>query len=504
MKQYEMFELTYQAAEPEGSHVHVDLQAVFTHNGKETQVKGFYAGDGNYKIRFYPSEAGNYHVRVNGIVQDEQDITCEPASNAKGMVRACGTHFKYDNGEWYYPFGTTVYGLIHQTQELMEQTFETLEKAPFNKIRFCIFPKHYDYNHNDPEVYAFEGSTDNWDMNHPCFTYWDRLEARIAQMDRMGMQCDIILFHSYDRWGFAKLSMKQTRDYLEYLTRRLAAYPNVWWSLANEYDIMQYTMQQWEEIEEYVSEHDPFDHLLSNHQMVHPWDFSRENVTHICTQIKDVDNIKHDIQKYRKPMLVDECRYEGNIPYEWGNLSGFEMVNRFWKVVCQGGYCTHGETFLDPADILWWAKGGTLHGQSPERILFLRELTESFPGPLTFAGRTMTEEDVRKSLEHPGDELKNSTMYQVMLHCTPKEVVDFVEKFQGFYASCEDEVFLRYYETQCTAVGLMELPTEHTYDIEVIDVWNMTRTKVLSGVNGAVKVELPGREGMALLATKNN
>ena len=64
------------------------------------------------------------------------------------------------------------------------------------------------------------------------------------------------------------------------------------------------------------------------------------------------------------------------------------MVNRFWKVTTSGGYCTHGEVFLDPQQenideaVLWWAKGGSLHGESPKRIAFLRKIMEEIGAPL--------------------------------------------------------------------------------------------------------------------------
>ena len=64
------------------------------------------------------------------------------------------------------------------------------------------------------------------------------------------------------------------------------------------------------------------------------------------------------IEKYNKPICVDECCYEGNLPESWGNLSAEEMTARFWMAIASGAYCTHGETFLDDNDIVWWAKGG--------------------------------------------------------------------------------------------------------------------------------------------------
>lgn len=70
------------------------------------------------------------------------------------------------------------------------------------------------------------------------------------------------------------------------------------------------------------------------------------------------------------------------------------MTRNFWRTTVQGGYCTHGETFLPETkegekatrigekDVVWWAKGGCLNGESPARIAFLKEIIESLPGPL--------------------------------------------------------------------------------------------------------------------------
>ena len=69
---------------------------------------------------------------------------------------------------------------------------------------------------------------------------------------------------------------------------------------------------------------------------------------------------------YRKPIVFDEVKYEGDIPQRWGNLSAEEMVHRFWQGTIAGTYVGHGETYLHPEDdILWWSKGGVLRGQSP-------------------------------------------------------------------------------------------------------------------------------------------
>ena len=84
--------------------------------------------------------------------------------------------------------------------------------------------------------------------------------------------------------------------------------------------------------------------------------------------------------QYRKPVIYDECRYEGDLKDAWGNLTAREMVQRFWLGTLSGCYVGHGETYKHPQDILWWSKGGVLHGQSPKRIAVAEGLHGAGPG----------------------------------------------------------------------------------------------------------------------------
>ncbi len=426
----------------------------------------------------------------------------EIARWSHGPVRADGTHFRYEDGTPYYPFGTTVYALTHQPKELVDKTMETLRGSPFNKLRLCVFPKDFPYNKNEPPLFPFERSADGWDMERPCLPFWDELSRRIAELGEMGIEADVILLHPYDRWGFAHLSVPDVVKYLRYAVKRLCVFPNVWWSLANEYDIMEYTMDDWRLFAKTVSEADPHGHLLSNHNMVIPWDFAEPHTTHICLQLKEVDEVSRVIRDFGKPLMVDECRYEGNIPWEWGNISGWELTDRFWKIVCQGGYASHGETFLDPEDILWWSKGGVLHGESPARIGFLRTLVEGLPGPLTYGGTDPSDAELLDILAAPQDYFHNEAFGNLKGKMSLSQLRRMLLDGREFRGVCGDEAILVYFSRSCPGIYEFSLPAENTYRIELIDAWNMRRESLFSGVSGKVICPLPGREYMALLATK--
>ncbi len=500
MRQYDTAELEWELGMPASAWAETDLTVRVEHGDRAWTVRGFYKGDGRYAARFLPDEPGEYRYRTEGIVSTSGKVDVEPALPGRhGMLHAEGSAFAYADGTPFYPFGTTVYALAHQEKELIDTTIDSLAHAPFNKVRMCVFPKHYHYNHNEPDHYPFEkDEKGDWDVSRPCFAFWDALEERIRQLDALGIQADLILFHPYDRWGFNTLTREQNLMYLDYLLARLSAFPNVWWSLANEYDLTGKSDSEWEEIEEHVAAGDPYGHPLSNHNCFRFWDFSRPNVTHTSMQTKMFFCINDWRRQYGKPVLIDECCYEGNLPQAWGSISGMEMTARFWRTVVQGAYCTHGETFLDDNDVLWWAKGGVLKGESPARIAFLREITESLPGPIEGIDTALDQvrimpEGERASIESPflraflklGDDMKLFTAAE-----------------PTYAGHVGDDAFLIYYDRRTPARDILRLPEGSCYKVDVIDTWNMTRTTVSeSAVNGD-EIELPGKENMALLAVR--
>lgn len=506
MKQYEMMELSFSGREPVGSKVEVDLRATFTCDSEISEVIGFYAGDGIYKIRFYPKKVGLYRWSVTGIVTCEGEEKCISNSEAHGMVKANGLHFQHEDGTKYLPFGTTIYAMVHQEKDLIDLTMKTLSEAPFNKVRFCVFPKNYDFNHNEPELFAFEKTDGKWDVHRPCYKFWDALEERLIQLNKMDIEGDLIIFHPYDRWGFAKFTKDECMVYLDYLTRRLAAFPNLWWSLANEFDLMDnFKKEWWAEFASFITKQDPYGHLLSNHNCFGYWDFSNQDTTHCSIQDElmwDVDVLQ---ERYGKPVIFDEFCYEGTIKYHWGSLSPFEMVNRFWTTSTCGGYCTHGETYVTEDEILWWSRGGLLRGESPKRIAFLKEIMYSLPQPITYFKKNndytfQTIEGIRRG-EFPSIYPDSHT--QRLLTIPAERLKHFIDRNKEIVGHCKEDAYLKYFGRNCFYKGELELPETGCYSIEIIDVWEMTRTPVLNDVNGKVTVKLPEKEGIAILALKD-
>ena len=491
--QYGTFELHFRGPEDGNPFVDVILSAVFTYRNQRCYVPGFYDGDGVYRIRFMPTIEGKWHyvTHCNVPVMDEQSgsFVCGPAAaGQRGPVRVARQfHFAHDDGTPFYPVGTTAYAWTSQEPETVSQTLETLRRAPFNKIRMSPFPKHYQYNHNEPPRYPFEGGQlpdggYQFDFLRPNVQFWQYFEDLVRRLDEMGIQCDLILFHPYDRWGFAGMSREENLRYLRYVVARLSAMPNIWWSMANEWDLFpDRTLEDWEAYAAEVVQWDPVQHLRGIHNCVKIYDQSSSWITHVSIQRVDyhshADQTALLRQRYQKPIVFDEICYEGDIDNGWGNITGEEMTKRFWDVTVRGGYCTHGETYLREDEVLWWAKGGRLYGTSPDRIGFLRQILEDVPDYIDPRAQQSWDLAWGVSGQRHYEELNTPN------GCMKMEYAEWM---------------LCYFSFARPRFRSFWLPEHIRYQIDVIDTWDMTISTLPGDYSGLVRVDLPAKQYMAV------
>ncbi len=132
-------------------------------SGAESRtVRGFYDGNGVYIVRFMPQKIGEYRFRIYGNFSDKSAegsfTVTQPENGQHGMVGVSGKyHFAYADGTPYYSAGTTCYVWHLQPSETKALTLRNLAECGFNKIRFCMFPKHYAYNLSEPPCYPYDG-----------------------------------------------------------------------------------------------------------------------------------------------------------------------------------------------------------------------------------------------------------------------------------------------------------------------------------------------------------
>jgi hypothetical protein len=467
---YGRFELQLDGPSSGNPFLEVELRATVDGPGGSASVPGFYDGAGLFRLRYLPEDEGTYSFLTSSNARSLDGIAgtfevVAPVEGAHGPVRVADTfHFAHADGTRHRPIGTTSYAWTHQGTELERQTLASLAGGPFNKMRMCVFPKSYLFNENEPELYPFEGSAEEgFDFQRPSPRYWGHLERRIEQLGELGVEADLILFHAYDRWGFSTMDPVADDRYVTYAVARLASFANVWWSLANEYDLLfGKTTEDWERFAQIVQANDPAGHLLSIHNCRDFYDQSRPWITHASIQRRDIYKTAEMTTEWRaewsKPVVIDECAYEGNIDQGWGNITGEEMTRRFWEGAVRGGYVGHGETYVHPDDVLWWSKGGALRGSSPARIGFLRSIMEEGPD---FLEPSPLDWDIPR-------------------------------------AGVEGEYYLYYFGFNQPTYRRFLLDPAVEYTVDVIDTWDMAVWRLEGTFSGRFRIELPGRQFIAV------
>lgn len=447
----------------------VSLSASFSQGGVTKVVGGFYDGGGTYRIRYMPSTTGPWTFttssNVAGMNGRTGSFTCTAASAGnRGPVRVRDQfHFQYEDGTPYHQIGTTAYGWTNQPTARQEQTLATMAQQKFNKLRFLVMPKYYVHSEETPPLWPFEGGPNAWNFNRPNYAFFQNYDNRVRQLRDMGIEADIILLNPYDGWALRDIHQNQSQEdrYLRYMVARLSAYRNVWWSMTNEYELWSTDHSYWDRIFQLVRDADAHNHLRSIHNMWQLYDHSKPWVTHASVQKQDtvpMENGRAYRAQWGKPIVWDEVGYEGTIPEPWGQLSPQEMVRRFWLGVRDGAYVGHSETYAHPQEIIWWAKGGTLVGQSHLRTNFLSDLVRDLvPG---------------QSLEPLAGDARAAH------HGT--------------------QCYLYYFDGDTSSSRAFSLPAGIGYRAYVIDTWNMTRSDV--GLrSGSFTLSFPSRPYMAAI-----
>jgi hypothetical protein len=469
--------------------VDVQLLAVFDHGDHRVEVPGFYDGGGVYRIRFMPDEPGAWHYQTKSnrleLTGKAGDFTVTPPGKGNhGPVRVHATyHFAYADGTPYVCVGTTIYNWLDTPDDVQEQTLRTLAASPFNKARMLLTQQPTAYKRTfPPPLWPFAGAPPHdWDLTRFNPEYFRHYEKRIAQLRDLGVEADLIMFNPYGKWGFEKMDAAGDERYVRYVVARFGAYRNVWWSLANEYDFLRAKREaDWDRLGTLVQQCDPYNHLRSIHNGTLLYDHNKAWVTHASIQngvaVQSAASAELYRDVYRKPIVYDEVQYEGDGKYRWADLSGPEMVHRFWCGAIGGTYVGHGDYFTTTDEDTWTSFGGTIRGQSTPRIAFLRRILEDGPAD---------------GLD-PIDKWNDPTM-----------------------AGRPGRYYLKYFGSDAPTKWAFQLYKQGVkegvhFKVDVIDTWNMSVTPVVGDFvtrkkssyyfvdSGGRSVALPGKTGMAL------
>lgn len=442
------------------------LVVEFAHEGDggSLRVPGFWDGRDRYRVRFAAPDAGRWTWRTHSLLDELEGRTgtldVSPAPEAeRGPVRVSGGfHFAHADGTPFRPVGATIYNWLHQPDELQRQSVDAIAEAGFTKLRFMVFPQAGDHVEHHPTLLPFKRSPDGrWDPARPVPEFFERLDRSVELLASRKIQAEPLLLSTYDggHYGLDTLTEEEDATYLRYVVARLAAHPGLWWSLANEYDILAETRpdDRWTRAGQLVAACDPYGHPRSIHNWLRLYDHNQAWVTHASVQLgqatEDFGRASLLRDAYRKPVILDEICYEGDLALRWGNLTAEELVHRFWIATVSGCYASHGESFLLDDGSLHIVSGGAFRGESPPRLGFLRRNLDEVPAP----------------------------------------GLDPIDPWwdDAFVAGIPGRHYLQYLGRSAPAAWTFRLPQGHRgdrlrpgqrYAVDVIDTWDMTVTPV--------------------------
>jgi hypothetical protein len=488
VEQWGVFETEAKGPSSGNPFLDVTFGARFTQGHRTVEAAGFYDGDGVYRVRFSPDAVGSWSFETTGSTKELAGRTgsFECVAARPGNRGPVGTahqfHFQYADGTPYFPFGTTCYSYGFIGDPLEGLTLQSLKDAGFNKVRMCLLPK--PLGDRKPVAMPFERigtalpasvqstmenpqddakSAERFDLTRLNPAYFQHVEQRIQDLMAAGIEADVILFHPYDAWGFKAMGEDADDRYLHYAVARLSAYRNVWWSIANEYDLVKSkSMKDWDRFFRIVQEGDPYSRLRSIHHSKVIYDHSKPWCTHASLQEYDFAKSAERLAAWNKPIIYDEIQYEGNIARRWGNLSPVEMTNRFWRAIVAGVYATHGETYISIDGNPVWSDAGTLHGTSAARITFLRKLLEN----TGTTGLMAAEAPYYSCAANPG------------------------------------ERYLYFFDFHCVGEYEFPLPEKVKFKVTLVDPWAMTTAPVVGTFSGKSKITMSGKPYQAVLIEK--
>eukprot|EP01084_Bolivina_argentea_P251604 422046_1 len=432
VEKWDQFELQLNGPSSGNPFIDNKLFADFTNTNDEKtfHVRGFYDGNGIYKTRFMPDKIGVWsyvtfsNVKSMNNISDKFNVTKVSGNNYGPIVvdKSNKKSFIYlETGEEFFQTGTTSYAWIHE--RTYNQTLKTIEYISnnniFNKIRMTVFPKWYEYTHDEPVYYPYIGISPNSWGNFDKFNidYWHHLDYCLQTMLSAGnIIADIILFHPYDQghWGFDCMGCIYPTNYshcrkdpdiyntsndlfyLRYIIARIASYRHVWYSMANEFDHISCkqkgiinqtngpnpadTFPIWDQYFETLMSEDPYgndykEKSIHNGKII--YNYSQPWTTHLSVQgFSDVPYIWwQNLFNISKPVILDEEGYEGNISTGWGSMTSAQETDRFWMGNSNSNFVGHSECVLpnntnngDGTSIMWWNLGNKLRGESYKKI----------------------------------------------------------------------------------------------------------------------------------------
>jgi CubicO group peptidase (beta-lactamase class C family) len=367
IQQYHSHDFTF-AAQTTGNPFDVELTGEFTGpSGVRLRIPGFYDGDGKWKIRFSPTELGEWSLRTSSSLQaldgkTEAPIWCEANRHPEihGGLRVDAVHpyhFVYEDGSRYFLLGYEadwLWGadMLDPKRTLMKTLISQMATRGFNHVLVNIYAhdtswspeKKHEWDWGPAAVYPWEGNNEKPDHSRLNPKFFQIYDGMMEALREKGIVAHIMIkvYNKKVKWP-ARYSRDEER-YFRYVTARYQAFSNVVWDYSKEaHNEKDLGLQR--RLMEFVRGHDAYRRLITTHDDdVFYWDPQLNPTVDFRTDQQHSSwpqMIAFDRAIRRYPVLNSEFGYERGVDklpsyrteHDWE-----EQLRRAWLVYMAGGY----------------------------------------------------------------------------------------------------------------------------------------------------------------------
>jgi hypothetical protein len=354
----------------------VDFTAEITGpDGKSFMLRGFFDGDGSWKVRVSPTAEGEWSlVTKSGVKElDGRSVafTCtkNASPNAHGRLRVDhehphhfiledGTHFFMQGYEydWLWALDMDQPGV-----PTVEKSLDLIARHGFNYVLLNSYA--YDTSwrkgKSGPDdygpalLYPWEGNNAQPDQSRMNIAYWQHYDRVITALNERGLRAHIFIkvYNKQVRWPAH--GSEEEKLFFRWLVARYAAYPNIIWDFSkeanNEKDLPY--KQGWLK---WLRENDPYHHLITVH------DDHKDAEAGAYDELTDFrasqqhSNFHETILRQRKrrswPVSNVESDYEcgpgGVNDKTYGQaMTPEQTLSTLWEIQMAGGYTAYYYTY---------------------------------------------------------------------------------------------------------------------------------------------------------------
>jgi hypothetical protein len=350
----------------------VDVDVLFTKEGRSWRVPTFWRGGNKWTVRFAPPSPGEYAYHLQSTDQGNPDlngheghVTITPYSGPNELLRhgslrvsANKRYLEHADGTPFYWLGDTWWTGL--SDRLSWEGFQKLtadrRTKGFTVVQICagLVPSNEELAPVDAGFHNEGGFV--WDPQFKRINpqYFDYADRRIRHLVDAGFVPAIV-----GGWHqvLAQMGVSKMKQHWRYVIARYGAYP-VFWIVGGEINDPpasatpnkpwpvqpQLVPGGWTEVARYIRENDPYHHPLTVHEGITPTplgdpslvDFDLTQASHvgwssIALEVAQI-NTRYGRKEFTKPVV------QGEIDYEQHNGLNFQDTERvaFWLAMLNG------------------------------------------------------------------------------------------------------------------------------------------------------------------------